>query len=269
MAINVSGVPLLGLPSSFEELHHTFAALQTYMGTLNTNYNSIREQLGKPKSREVQSGTRANQPVVTASEAGLIYYVTDFAHMVRWDGTTWAFMDGGNNFFADFSAPPGTGWALANGTIVTFLTVGATLGTNTLTLPNLNGTAAYKKSGSVYTGTIAAADGSSGSEAAHVHTGPSHTHTVPNTNTEASHTHTLTIPDQAVTTKGVTGGATLVASDSHGHTGTTDAGSAHSHSFSANTGAAGTGDTGAGSSHLHTVGTLDMSRLVTLSYFRL
>ncbi len=118
-------------------------------------------------------GTLAEQPTaLDAGNDGLLFYVSDFGHVVRWDGSAsvWAFApgDNGSGYFQDFAiTPQAPGWALANGSTVTYLVVGgAALATASITLPNLTGTPAYRKAAAAYTGTINAASGSlSGSTA--------------------------------------------------------------------------------------------------------
>ena len=107
----------------------------------------------------VMRATRANQPTdLGTNDTGLLLFVSDFGHLMRWTGTAWEFAEGdvGNGFFRDFAVnPPESGWQLCDGTVTTYLTLsGATLTTTSFTTPNLTGTAAYRKSATAYSGTV-------------------------------------------------------------------------------------------------------------------
>jgi len=84
-------------------------------------------------------------------------YVTDYCHMMFWDGVTMAFADGGNRYMALFETAPGTGWALYDGGTYAYLTsAGATAN---ITLPDLTSAgalAAFLEAGGVVSGPTAA-----------------------------------------------------------------------------------------------------------------
>lgn len=72
------------------------------------------------------------------ADAGDVYHVKVFNHLVQWTGTAWQFApaDQGNGWVQFFSVPPSTdGWAPCDGTSTTILTVGATLGEQTVVTP--------------------------------------------------------------------------------------------------------------------------------------
>lgn len=101
--------------------------------------------------------TLAGQPALGAGDAGYIGYVTDYAHLVKWSGSAWEFLGGGNKYFALFeAAPSGNGWQLCNGTVSDFLTLGATLTTTPFTVPNVPA-GTFLKAVAAYTGAIDAA----------------------------------------------------------------------------------------------------------------
>ena len=108
--------------------------------------------------------TLASQPSLGAGDTGYVMFVTDYAHLVYWDGAAWQWMDGDRpGRFDDFAAAPGTGWALCDGSATTFLVVGgATLTTSAFTTPDRVGTPNYLKSAAAYTGVINAKGGSTG-----------------------------------------------------------------------------------------------------------
>lgn len=105
-------------------------------------------------------GTSLEQPTnLTAANDGLLFYVTDFGHLVRYNAASqvWEFAPGDNGagYFADFGiTPQATGWQLCDGSATTYLHVGAALTTVAFVTPNLTGTPAYRKAAAAYTGTI-------------------------------------------------------------------------------------------------------------------
>lgn len=244
MAVNVSSVPLIGAPTNFEELEQAFASLQQWLGVLNTSFEAVTAQLAAGDI--ILQAARADVAInLVAADVGTLYFVTDFNHFVRWSGTAWTFMDGGNRFFADHETAPGVGWGLCDGSTYNVLTVGATLTTSSFVTPNLSGSPAYKKSGAAYAG-ITAASGSTG-------TGTSG-------NQSADHTHTFSA------TTGLTNPGSL-ATDDNLDASTAGRSPQHDHAVSGTTGTQ-------SASHTHSVpalavGTVDMARLTVLPYFRL
>lgn len=106
------------------------------------------------------TGTLAEAQTLTptTSDDGMLVFITDFGHLVRWTGTAWAFAPGesGSGYFQDFAiTPQASGWVLCNGSVTTYLVVGgAALSETSFTTPNLTGTPAYRKSIAAYTGVI-------------------------------------------------------------------------------------------------------------------
>jgi hypothetical protein len=117
--------------------------------------------------------TLANIPTdLGTNDKGFLFYGTDYTHTWRYTGSTWEYApcDRISGEIAWFTADPGTGWALCNGSATTRTT--ATASTAAFTTPNLIG--AYAKGAGTYTGGVAAAipgtvSGSTGSESAHTH----------------------------------------------------------------------------------------------------
>lgn len=71
------------------------------------------------------------------TQPGVQIWITDFGHVLRWDGAAWDFAPGTerSNWYALFQAtgdPPGTGWHLADGATVTYLRSTGDLGTVTI-----------------------------------------------------------------------------------------------------------------------------------------
>lgn len=179
----------------------------------------------------VHVDTLVNQPSLGAGDVGYLFFVSDYAHFVRWSGTVWDWFDGDRpGKIEDYAIDPGTGYHVCDGTATTYLvTGGVTLTTTAFTTPNLTGTAAYRKSAAAYTGTINAASGSTGTGS--TGTGTTGTGT---TGAGSAHHHTQNF-NAGVTAGGVAapsaaaGGISLQASV----VGNTDDESAHTHSVPA------------------------------------
>ena len=254
-------VPLIGNPGNFEELEASFAALQVWLGTLNTNFQTI--QAAVLTGNIIVSATRANVPTTLAlGDEGRIYYVTDFDQIVRWSGTAWQFMGGTNGYIAHFSAAPGTGWALCDGSTVNKLVVGAaTLTTASVILPNLTGTEAYLKTAASYTGSLVAAAGASGATAPGTDSQGGHDHGGA-TGAGGDHDHggATGTPSSLSGVEGL--GVASRPADNHTHS--ISASGTHTHSISSAGSHSHTVD-----SHTHGLGTLDPRHLNMLPYFRL
>lgn len=83
----------------------------------------------------------ANIPPLDQQDEGYVIAVDDYNHVVRWNGTAWAFAPGdtGNRFFRIYPAgypPQEQGWQLCNGATTSYLVVGGpTLQTALYTTP--------------------------------------------------------------------------------------------------------------------------------------
>lgn len=226
-------------------------------------------------------GTLAEQPTgLTPEEDGLLYFVTDYGHLVRWNGSlaVWKFGPGdpGNGFFADYAiAPQAAGWALCDGSVTNYLVVGAaTLTVAGVTLPDLITTGVYRRGGA-YTGTVLGAVASALTISGSLTTSSNgaHTHTISGTTAnESTHTHAAGgLKLAALTTTlnlGPGGNVTFDGFVDNPISGTSAAGSAHAH---------GAGSLAADSNgaHTHTIsptGTVDTAgrppTLVIAPYFR-
>lgn len=91
-------------------------------------------------SIEIVICTQATFPTLTGGSIAIFVYVSDFHHMIYWDGTTALFSDGGNRFVGLFEVDPGAGWALYDGSTVAALNADGT--TSNVVLPDLTSTAA-------------------------------------------------------------------------------------------------------------------------------
>lgn len=112
----------------------------------------------------VQSGVSGvkgfNGAALGTNDTGLLINVTDYAHILQWNGSAFGWGPGelGSGYFQDFAvAPSGSGWQLCDGSAVHYLLATGALSGGTVTLPNTNSSAAYRKLGSSYSGLISAA----------------------------------------------------------------------------------------------------------------
>lgn len=86
-----------------------------------------------PQSPQIIFCTQATFPALSGVPANTLIAVTDYAHLIYWDGSTSSFLDGGNCFIALFDIDPGIGWHLLDGTVnVPYLKADGTLGTYTV-----------------------------------------------------------------------------------------------------------------------------------------
>ncbi len=100
--------------------------------------------------------TLANIPTLGTNDAGLLFAVSDYAHLLRWSGTAWGWAPGdpGSGMLAVFEIDPGTGWHLYDGSTVNYLKADGTTGS--VVLPDLAGTAAFLEAGTPNSGPTAA-----------------------------------------------------------------------------------------------------------------
>lgn len=232
--------------SAWDKAKHMLTdELRRLQSTINTCWDVAHNVDGTQKAGVAGStlgqlnGTLAEQPTgLSAVNDGLLYFVSDYGRLVRWNASVSAWEDApgtlpGGIIQTFAVAPTGTGWVLCDGGATTRLVVGgATLTTAAFTTPNLTGSPAYLKTGAAYAG-ISAASGTTASD------GVDHTH------------------------GGVTGGPNahisiyekdppdfteFSPSDTHTHNFTTGGASAYNHT--------------------HGFGTLDPAHLTVLPYFK-
>lgn len=125
-----------------------------YFAPLDNFLASVQAALGPVLG--VNQFAFAAQPALGTSDAGFVGFVTDYRHLVLWDGAAWQWLDGDQpGKFVHYSADPGIGWQICDGSATNFLVVGGgTLTTSNIMLPNTN--ASYLKDGP-YAGAIVAA----------------------------------------------------------------------------------------------------------------
>lgn len=178
-------------------------------------------------------------PSLPASSAGMIYFVSDFNHLLQWDGTKWIWAPGenGSGYISSFLiSPTGAGWHLCDGSIVHRLNSDGSV--SNVTLPNY-AIAAYLK-----LGTSAAAGPNAPSGATQSISGGTPAGTI----SGSSDTTSAESASQAVQS----GAGVTVAAHPHTHTVTPTATFAGA----------------ALASHSHGPGTIDLENTRLLAYYR-
>jgi hypothetical protein len=67
------------------------------------------------------SGVRTAAPTgLGPVDAGLLYYITDYAHLAIWDGWAWQLADPGG-YIVESTLELGTGWVLCDGSTTDYL----------------------------------------------------------------------------------------------------------------------------------------------------
>lgn len=90
-------------------------------------------------------------------DAGLLVWMFEYGHLLRWDGAKWTWGPGevGSGFINDFvAAPTGPGWQLCDGTVTDYLVVDPVPSALPFTTPDLVTNPVYARSGAAYSGTI-------------------------------------------------------------------------------------------------------------------
>ena len=151
-------------------------------------------------SSVVQTGIPPTAP------SGTILWVSDFDHIIRYNGSGWQMIDGGNLRISFCVADPGIGWHLCDGSTVAYLNANC-VSTSLITLPDLRtaGSPAFFKTGDTYTGSVVAAvtpTATNPSPTGTPSTTTSFTQGAGATVTVASPTHTHTIGNPTVSLPG-------------------------------------------------------------------
>src|SRR5579883_1689276 len=95
-----------------------------------------------------------------ANDAGLLAHLTDYAHLVEWDGAAFRILDGQGGYIVDAVAALATGWQLCDGTVTDFLLDNTTnLAVTPFTTPDEKtaNPGTYHRSAAAYSGVISAA----------------------------------------------------------------------------------------------------------------
>jgi hypothetical protein len=102
------------------------------------------------------SAARASFPSdLGVNDAGFLFYIDDYAHFARWDGTAWRLTDGGGGYFVGSAIALGTGYQLCDGTTTDYVVDNTTnLAVSSFTTPNLAGNPNTYMGSGTYTGTI-------------------------------------------------------------------------------------------------------------------
>lgn len=109
-------------------------------------FNTLIAQIDAITGLTIVDSSQANLPVIEPTlTAGQIVYISDYNHVLRWDGAAfhWGLGDDGSGYIEAFLVDPtGVGWHLCNGATVSYLKEDGTLGV--VTLPDYS-TPAYLK----------------------------------------------------------------------------------------------------------------------------
>lgn len=188
-------------------------------------------------------GLLAALPTLSPSDAGFLYYASDYAHTYRWNGVAWGYApgdDGSDYFKACGGLPQGAGWQICDGSTVTRST--STGSTAAVIVPDLTSTPAYLR-----TNAVASLTGLPVAASAPGITSPANTGSTAPTLSGSTAATAVTISGNtgnasATTTEGA--GPGFAAAANHVHDAGTLAGASHSHAVG----------TLAASSHTHTIG---------------
>jgi hypothetical protein len=101
----------------------------------------------------INQHTQAALPSLGAGDAGYLAWVTDYNHLLYWNGTAWQWGPGenGSGYIQFFAADPGSGWKFLDGTgnPITYLkSDGTTAQVNIQSMANTR----YVQGGTVFTG---------------------------------------------------------------------------------------------------------------------
>ena len=205
---------------------------------------SIQSQLANIAANAITPFTQATLPTLTAADKGFLAVVTDYNHLLEWNGTAWEWGPGenGSGYVEAFlAAPTSVGWHLCDGSTVNQLNANGTI--SPVTLPNYT-TASYLK-----LATVSAAGPNPPSGA----TGATSGGTPSGTNASSAVTGTTGVESADQTVQ--SGSGVSVAAASHTHS---EGGSAAGQLFSG----------AALPTHTHTPGTIDLENTTLLGYFR-
>lgn len=208
---------------------------------LNNVFTTLSQQVASINGSTIIDSAQANLSTLagtlTAANSGQLVYVTDYNHMLRWDGASfgWGPGENGSGYISAFlnDPSPTTGWQVCDGSGTTKLNSDGS--TSVVTTPNYT-TASYLKLGTAAVAGPTAASGVTGATSAGT---PSGTNSNPDTgNNNAS---------QEVQA----GAGQVVAADPHQHPTTAP-------TFTGN----------ALATHTHTPGSLELQRTQLKGWFR-
>lgn len=218
-------------------------------------FTTLSEQVASINGSTIVDSTQGNLSTLagtfTPANSGQLVYVTDYNHVLRWNGTgfEWGPGENGSGYITPFLNDPSpvTGWQLCNGTATTKLNSDGT--TSPVVVPNY-ATASYLKLGSAApvagpTAPSGVTGATSAGTPAGTNSAPVFTGTPANTGNNSAN-----VAVQA-------GAGTVVAADPHDHP-YTPAGTVSAPVF-----------TGAAlATHTHTPGTIELQRTQLKAYFR-
>ena len=132
---------------------------QQLFAAANTAEDAALLAAFEPASSPAASGltinrcTQAALPTLGAGDAGYMAWVTDYQHLLFWNGTAWQWGPGenGSGYIQFFAVAPafGTGWALVDGSAITYLT---STGTTDTVTPGSMIDGRYVRGGAAFSG---------------------------------------------------------------------------------------------------------------------
>lgn len=150
-------LPIDGVPEALlRAVNDRFRQLDQSTSAVNGGGSS-----GLVSSAKIYKATFAMQPTpnLGVQDAGFLWYVSDYNHLLRWTQSGWEFVDEmGGYIVGRVVVPDGNGWKLCDGSATHYLHIAAGIVSEVAyTTPNLNSNPAYLKWASTYTGSIVAA----------------------------------------------------------------------------------------------------------------
>jgi hypothetical protein len=105
------------------------------------------------------SGPRASHPAdLGSADVGFLFNVSDYVHLVRWDGVAWELVDAIGGYFLDSAITRGAGYQLCDGTVTDYLLDATTnLAVQPFTTPDETSglsVGTFHKSAAAYTGVV-------------------------------------------------------------------------------------------------------------------
>lgn len=135
-----NNIPVLDLPHGVDKQEQDFFEQVWYL-QLNSVFNFLSALRNWPKQvAQADLAKLAAKMIEKRIAAGVIVWVADQNHLMRWGGTAWSFNpgDGGSGYTVTFLTPPTiAGWAQCDASTVSFLLSDGSLGTQVL--PNTPG----------------------------------------------------------------------------------------------------------------------------------
>lgn len=130
-----NNIPVLDLEFGVDKQEHDFFEQSWYL-QLNSVFNFLSALRNWPKQvAQSDLAKLAAKLVGKRSAAGVIVWVAEQNHLMRWSGSAWSFNpgDAGSGYTVTFLTPPTiAGWVPCDGSTVSFLLADGALGSQVL-----------------------------------------------------------------------------------------------------------------------------------------